>query len=48
MEERARLIGGEFRVRSALREGTTVEVEVPLEAASEDGDAKDHSSGHRG
>lgn len=30
MRERARLIGGEYRIRSAEGEGTTVEVRVPL------------------
>ncbi len=30
MEERARLVGGTFRISSALGEGTTVQVEVPL------------------
>jgi len=30
MRERARLIGGECRIRSAEGEGTTVEVRVPL------------------
>jgi two-component system, chemotaxis family, CheB/CheR fusion protein len=30
MEERARLVGGSFRISSALNEGTTVQVQVPL------------------
>jgi two-component system CheB/CheR fusion protein len=30
MEERARLVGGSFRISSALGEGTTVQVQVPL------------------
>ena len=30
MRERARLIGGEYRIRAAEGEGTTVEVRVPL------------------
>jgi two-component system CheB/CheR fusion protein len=32
MEERTRLVGGSFRVNSALGEGTTVQVQVPLAA----------------
>jgi signal transduction histidine kinase len=32
MEERARLVGGSFRVTSELGEGTTVQVQVPLAA----------------
>ncbi len=32
MEERARLVGGTFRVTSALGEGTTVHVDVPVES----------------
>ncbi|MFL6353522.1 MAG: CheR family methyltransferase [Bryobacteraceae bacterium] len=31
MEERTRLVGGSFRISSALGEGTTVQVQVPLE-----------------
>ncbi|MGI9073191.1 MAG: CheR family methyltransferase [Bryobacteraceae bacterium] len=31
MEERTRLVGGTFRISSALGEGTTVQVQVPLE-----------------
>lgn len=34
MEERARLIGGTFKVTSALGEGTTVQVHVPAESRS--------------
>jgi two-component system, chemotaxis family, CheB/CheR fusion protein len=30
MEERARLVGGSFRISSALGEGTTVQVQVPV------------------
>jgi two-component system, chemotaxis family, CheB/CheR fusion protein len=30
MEERARLVGGSFHINSALGEGTTVQVHVPL------------------
>lgn len=30
MEERARLVGGEFRIRSAIGRGTTVEASVPV------------------
>jgi signal transduction histidine kinase len=30
MEERTRLVGGSFRISSALGEGTTVQVQVPL------------------
>jgi len=32
MEERARLVGGEFRIRSAIGLGTTVEAWVPLDS----------------
>jgi two-component system CheB/CheR fusion protein len=35
MEERARLIGASFRVTSSPREGTTVQVQAPLEAAED-------------
>ena len=31
MEERTRLVGGTFRINSALGEGTTVQVQVPVE-----------------
>jgi signal transduction histidine kinase len=32
MEERARLVGGIFRIQSQVNGGTSVEVEVPLTA----------------
>jgi two-component system, chemotaxis family, CheB/CheR fusion protein len=31
MEERARIVGGNFSVKSALGEGTTITVEIPLQ-----------------